>query len=80
MSLMILEKEQASLLVLLDFFAAFDTIDYTILLGLLENFLGIKDIALSWIKSYLSKRTWIAELQSYYKNGIVSLHFKSNSF
>ena len=49
--------EVVTLLVLLNLSAAFKTIDHTILIGCLENLLGIKDSALSWIKSYLSNRT-----------------------
>ncbi len=43
-----------SLLVLLDFSAAFDTIDHNILLNRLENFVVIIGSALAWFKSYLS--------------------------
>ncbi len=45
-----------SLLVLLDLSAAFDTIDYNVLLNRLENFVGISGNALAWFKSYLSDR------------------------
>ena len=41
-----------SLLVLLDFSAAFDTTDHNILLHRLEHFVGINGSALAWFKSY----------------------------
>ncbi len=45
-----------SLLVLLDFGAAFDTIDHDILIDRLQNYTGIQGQALRWFRSYLSDR------------------------
>ena len=45
------------MLVLLDLSAAFDTVDYDILLGRLEHRFGITGKALSWLTSYLTDRT-----------------------
>ena len=42
---------------LLDFSAAFSTIDHTILLDRLYIYCGISDLTLCWIKSYLSDKT-----------------------
>ena len=45
------------MLVLLDLCAAFDTVDYAILLGRLEHRFGITGKALSWLTSYLTDGT-----------------------
>ena len=48
--------EKVSVLILLDLYTAFDTIDHNTLLHQLEHAFGITDIALSSIRSYLSDR------------------------
>ena len=48
-----------SVLVLLDLSAAFDTIDYDILLHRLHHVFGFGDTVLSWFQSYLENRTQI---------------------
>ena len=46
----------ATILVLLNYSAAFDTIDHSILLSRMESILGVKGSALQWFKSYLLGR------------------------
>ena len=52
-----MDKGHVTLLVMLDLSAAFHTIDHGILLHRLQSRLGLRDIALLWLKSYLAGRT-----------------------
>ena len=52
-----LDRENVSVLPLLDLSAAFDTTDHTILLQRFEHAFGIHDTALHWFSSYLTNRT-----------------------
>ena len=51
-----------AILMLLDFTAAFDTVDHTILISRLEHCVGIRDAASEWFRSYLSERCFSVRL------------------
>ena len=54
-----IDDRKATLLVLLDLSAAFDTVDHEILLSILETRFAIQCTALDWLRSYLTGRTQV---------------------
>uniref|UniRef100_A0AAZ1X830 NACHT domain-containing protein n=1 Tax=Oreochromis aureus TaxID=47969 RepID=A0AAZ1X830_OREAU len=56
------QKLENAVLVLLDMTAAFDTVDHNLLISRLHHSVGISNLALSWIKSYLSDRSFCVKL------------------
>jgi hypothetical protein len=51
-----MDKQQATLLVMLDLSAAFDTVNYNILFTIMKNNFGITGTSLKWFMSYLESR------------------------
>ena len=51
-------------LVLLDLSAAFDTVDHSVLLSVLDQRFGIHDDALTWMDSYITGRSQIVKINS----------------
>ncbi len=55
---------------LLDWLAAFDTIDHDILLDRMRNDLGVSDTALLWFKSYLCDRQSRVSIHNLYSDPV----------
>ena len=60
-----LNKGNISVLALLDFYSAFDTIDHTILVHRLHSDLGFTDTVLHWFPSFLTDRTHYVSLSNH---------------
>ena len=58
-----LDRRKGEILVLLGLTAAFDTVDYAILLKQMKS-IGICELALAWIASYLSDRTLAVKIEN----------------
>ena len=56
--LIMMDKKTNVVLLLLDLSAAFDTINHDLLINKLTKLYGISDVVLTWLKSYLSDRTF----------------------
>ena len=61
-----MERKSVTALVVMDLSAAFDTVDHDILLSVLENKFGMKDVALKWFESYLRPRRCKVSINSTY--------------
>ena len=62
------EQQKCTIVLFVDLSAAFDTVDLDILLGILQNELGIVGIALNWIKSFLTGRKQMVRIDDEYSD------------
>lgn len=67
-----LDNKREAILVLLDFSAAFDTLNHNTLLARLESHYGIKHSALNWFNSYLRDRQYSVSINGSHSRGSIS--------
>lgn len=60
-----IDKGNASVLILLDLSAAFDTVDHCILINRLEKLVGLSGIVLNWFNTYVTERTFLVNIDEY---------------
>ena len=61
-----MENEEITTILILDLFAAFDTMDHDILLAIMEGTSGFKEKALKWLENYLRPRYFKVCIDSKY--------------
>jgi len=69
-----IDKQNVVLMVLLDLSSAFDTVDHSILVNILEHDFGIKNTALNWFINYLGSRSQFVSLDGVYSDEIPVEH------
>ena len=72
-----IDKKEAMCLVMLDLSAAFNTVNHHLLLNRLKYKFGVCDLALAWLKSYLTNRTQQVVIQN--EDGHTAQSAKSHS-
>ena len=68
------ERKTATVLILLDMSAAFDTVDLKKLMVILESKIGIKGTALQWFRSFLFDREQKVKIHGFTSNLLVTLY------
>ena len=65
------DKSNATVLLLLDLSAAFDTVSIGILLNILSVEIGVKSTVYNWFKSYLTGRTMSVKINNEFSNPVL---------
>ena len=65
-----MDTGKVTALTLLDLSAAFDTIDYSVLLDRLSDWYGISGTALTWIRSFLINRFQSIKIRNCFSNAV----------
>ena len=65
------DKSNATVLLLLDLSAAFDTVSVDILLNILSVEIDVRSIVYNWFKSYLTGRTMSVKINNYFSNPVL---------
>ena len=65
------DKSNATVLLLFDLSAAFDTVSVDILLNILSVEIGVRSIVYNWFKSYLSSRTMSVKINNDFSNPVL---------
>ena len=65
------DEKSATILMMLDLSAAFDTVDHDLLLKILKNEIGLRGRVLSWLTSFLKGRTQCIRIGNITSDGVV---------
>ena len=68
------EQKTATVVILLDMSAAFDTVDLKKLMVILENKIGIKGTALQWFRSFLFDRQQKVKIHGFTSSLLITLY------
>ena len=61
-----MEHKNITILVIIDLSATFDTVDHKVLLEVLQKCFGVESMALDWLQSYLSSRSFKVNIGDIY--------------
>ena len=68
-----MENKKLTSVICLDLSAAFDTVNHSILLEVMDSYCGITNTALNWISSYLSNRKFSVHINGFSSNTKTSI-------